>query len=110
MMFKNVAIALVAAMASQGVAAVTWQQFFSQGCSGTVENSGSYTGGRAPINGNGPQLCVPQQGASVNFVKSGGVSCSIFVFNDKACTDFAFDIGDGCQNFGGTGKSFGISC
>jgi hypothetical protein len=104
-------LAVLGAMLANGVAAVSWQQFFNSGCSGTVENSGSFTGnGSPPVSGAPPQHCVAQQGASVNFAKSGGVSCSLFIFNDPNCDDFAFDVGDGCYNFGSSGHSFGISC
>ena len=85
----------------QGTAAVYWQQFYNTGCSGTVENDGTEIGSG---------ICVPQQGASVRFSPSGNGGCQISVHNNKQCSDFAYNVGDGCQDFGGTGKSFLIIC
>lgn len=91
----------VLALLCQVSAATYWQQFYSTGCTGTVENSGSELNSA---------ICVAQQGASVRFSKSGNTGCEITVYNDKACNDFAYNVGDGCQDFGGTGKSFVILC
>ena len=93
-------LAVLAALL-HSASAVYWQQFYNTGCTGTVENDGTELDSA---------VCVPQQGASVSFTKSGTAGCAITVYNDKGCTDFAYNVGDGCQNFGGTGKSFLIIC
>ncbi|EIN05779.1 hypothetical protein PUNSTDRAFT_137270 [Punctularia strigosozonata HHB-11173 SS5] len=102
MMFERLALAA----ASQGVFAVSWQPFFIADCSGTVENSGSYTGGSPPMNGNGPQQCIRQHPASVDFAQSGGVRCSLYHLQRPELRRLARSTSaTGASDFGGTGQA-----
>ncbi|GJE88892.1 hypothetical protein PsYK624_049790 [Phanerochaete sordida] len=98
---KAAAPFVIVAALFRGAAAVAWKQYYYEDCSGTVENSGSESNSYA---------CVPQQGASVSFTKTDGISCEIGIHGDNTCSSFLYDVGDGCYTFGGTGRSFTILC
>ncbi|KAH9840569.1 uncharacterized protein C8Q71DRAFT_413673 [Rhodofomes roseus] len=87
----------------QTVSAVQWIQYTDANCIGSLIDVGSNTGGDA--------TCIQQTGDSIYFEASrGGVECTMNVYNDLACSQFAYTIGDGCQDFGGFRKSVLVTC
>ncbi|GJE88886.1 hypothetical protein PsYK624_049730 [Phanerochaete sordida] len=97
----KLAAPLLALALLRGASAVFWQQYYTANCAGSMADSGSNTD---------TFDCTKQEGKSVFFTKYGGVSCTISIYSDDNCQDSVFNVGDGCYNFGGTGRSFSTFC